>query len=210
MISFLQNIDIKMMNLLNKKFRYKFLDKIMILITTLGNGGFVWLIISTYLILNKNYRMQGYMIIASLIITTIIGEGIIKHLIKRTRPFVNMLENKLLISKPITYSFPSGHTASSFAAAGIFLNSDNKLSILIVILASLIAFSRIYLNVHYPTDVFTGIILGFLCSKLVITIFQSEMVNLSSQFNQSTAFNCNYSIVSAKIQNFLAFCPWLN
>lgn len=176
MIAYLQNIDIKVLDLLNRKFRCQFLDKIMPLITAMGNCGIVWVLASICLVNNKNYRVKGYMIITSLVITTIIGEGIIKHLIKRTRPFVNMKDSKLLVSKPITYSFPSGHTASSFAAAGIFMNMDSSLSILVVIVASLIAFSRIYLNVHYPTDVVTGIILGLLCSKLVINIFSSEFL----------------------------------
>jgi len=177
MIAYLKNIDIKMLNLLNKRFRYALLDRIMPLITALGNGGFVWFIISIYLISNKNSSTQGYMIITSLVVTTIIGEGVIKHLIKRARPFAEMIESKLLISKPISYSFPSGHTASSFAAAGIFIAMDSRLSIIVVILASVIAFSRVYLNVHYPTDVVTGIILGLLCSKLVISIFNSEIIN---------------------------------
>lgn len=176
MITYLKSIDIKMLNLLNRRFRCTLLDKIMPLVTALGNGGLVWFIISAFLIKHKNYRVHGYMVITSLIVTTLIGEGLIKHLIKRTRPFAHMLESKLLISKPITYSFPSGHTASSFAAAGIFLTMDNKLSILVMILASLIAFSRIYLRVHYPTDVVTGIVLGLLCSKLVVTIFESEII----------------------------------
>lgn len=175
MINYLQGIDIKVLNLLNKRFRYALLDKIMPLITALGNGGLVWIIASIYMISNEDYKIQGYMIMTALIVTTIIGEGIIKHLIKRTRPFINLIESKLLISKPITYSFPSGHTASSFAAAGILLAMNNKWSILAIILASLIAFSRVYLNVHYPTDVVTGIILGLLCSRLVITIFHSKI-----------------------------------
>ena len=171
MINYLQCIDIKMLNLLNRRFRYTLLDKIMPLITALGNGGLVWIIISMYLISNANYVIEGYMLLTSLFVTTIIGECVIKHLIKRTRPFANLIGNKLLIAQPITYSFPSGHTASSFAAVGIFLTMDNELSIFVLILASLIAFSRIYLNVHYPTDVVTGIILGLLCSKLVLTVF---------------------------------------
>lgn len=177
MITYLQIFDKKMLNLLSKKIRCKVLDKVMPLITALGNGAIVWAIISVYLIKNKNYRTQGYMVIASIILVTIIGEGIIKHIIKRTRPFEHMKINKLLISKPITYSFPSGHTASSFAASGILIMMDNKLGIMAVVLASLIAFSRVYLNVHYPLDVITGIVLGLICSKVVVTIFHSESIN---------------------------------
>lgn len=177
MITYLQIIDRKMLNLLSKKIRCKVLDKIMPLITALGNGAIVWAIISVYLIKNENYRIEGYMVIASIILVTIIGEGIIKHIIKRTRPFEHMKINKLLISRPITYSFPSGHTASSFAASGILIMMDNKLSIIAVVLASLIAFSRIYLNVHYPLDVITGIVLGLICSKVIVTIFNIESIN---------------------------------
>jgi undecaprenyl-diphosphatase len=176
-INYLLGIDIKVLDMLNKRFRYALLDKIMPLITALCNGGFIWIAISIYMISREDYEIEGYMIITSVVVTTIIGEGIIKHIIKRTRPFIDLIENKLLISKPITYSFPSGHTASSFAAAGIFLAMDNKFSILVVILASLIAFSRIYLNVHYPTDVVTGVILGILCSRLVITIFNNGIID---------------------------------
>ncbi len=177
MISYLQNIDIKMLNMINKKFHYRILDKIMPLITALGNGGIVWFAISIYLMSGENHRTEGYMVLASIAIAAVIGEGIIKHLIKRTRPFVNMLECKLLISKPITYSFPSGHTASSFAAAGIFISANSKFSIMALILASLIAFSRVYLNVHYPTDVIMGIILGLLCSRIVVLLFYSYVIS---------------------------------
>lgn len=180
MISYLKNIDIKVLRILNDNLRYGILDRIMPMITFLGSGGLVWFIVSIYLISNEETKVQGYMIITSLVVTTILGEGIIKHIIKRARPFVDMIEHKLLISKPITYSFPSGHTASSFAAAGVLVAMNNKLSVYAVILASLIAFSRVYLNVHYPTDVVTGIILGLLCSKIVLAIFESEVINYIS------------------------------
>lgn len=189
MITYLQIFDRKILNLLSKKIRCKVLDKIMPLITALGNGAIVWTIISLYLIKNENYRIEGYMVITSIILVTIIGEGIIKHIIKRTRPFEHMKINKLLISKPITYSFPSGHTASSFAASGILIMMDNKLSIIAVILASLIAFSRIYLNVHYPLDVITGIVLGLICSKVVVIIFNSESINYLYLTEFSRLFN---------------------
>lgn len=185
MINYLQTVDVKILSFINNKLHHRTLDKIMPLITALGNGGIVWLAMSLYFISNVNYRAQGYMIIAALTLTTIIGEGIIKHIIRRTRPLINMLERKLLISKPLTYSFPSGHAASSFAAAGIFIAMDNKLSVLVLILASLIAFSRIYLNVHYPTDVLIGAVLGLICSKIVITMYHSEIIgNLYFLYNK--------------------------
>lgn len=145
-------------------------------VTSLGNGGIIWIAISLIFISDK-YKMEtGILMIYSLILTTIAGEGIIKHIIKRARPFVQDFEKKLLIVKPVTYSFPSGHTSSSFAAAGILFSMQSKLSLFAIVLASLIAFSRIYLNVHYPTDVIMGMILGILCSQVVMAAYKSGFI----------------------------------
>jgi undecaprenyl-diphosphatase len=143
------------------------------LITSLGNLGLVWIGFSLYFLKNRLYRTEGLMVLSALVLTTTVGEGIIKHLIRRIRPFADESQETLLISKPITYSFPSGHTASSFAAAGIFIATSNPLAVYAVIIAALIAFSRLYLNVHYPTDVISGIILGLICSNVIINIFST-------------------------------------
>ena len=173
MLNSLQKIDIKILDYIDRYLRCSLLDKIMPIITDLGNGGIVWIILSIYLAQSKYFRIEGYMVITSLILTTIIGEGIIKHLIRRTRPYSRMSQNKLLITRPITYSFPSGHAASSFAVAGIFIMMNSNISIFITVLASLIAFSRLYLNVHYISDVLFGVILGIMCSIVVVSIFSS-------------------------------------
>lgn len=185
MIYSLQKFDIKILNFIDKHLRCKILDKLMPLITTLGNGGAIWIIISLCLINNKCHKNEGYMVIASLALTTIIGEGIIKHLFRRARPFIKMKQSKLLIARPITYSFPSGHSASSFAAAGIFVMMNSRVSLYMIILASLIAFSRLYLNVHYPSDVVIGIILGIICSKAVIFVFCNILMNVLYIYNEN-------------------------
>lgn len=106
--------------------------------------------------------------ISAILMTTLIGEGIVKNIVRRQRPFKEK-EKELLISKPITYSFPSGHTASSFAALTIFIQMNNTVALLAAPIATMIAFSRIYLRVHYPTDVIFGVILGCLCGIGVLT-----------------------------------------
>jgi len=187
LLDFFKGIDMKLLDHVNDKFKYEILDRTMPRITALGNGGIVWIIISLILISNKNGEKLGFMVIAALILTTIIGEGAIKHIIKRTRPFVHDLEKKLLIVKPITYSFPSGHTSSSFAAAGIFFFMHSRFTLFAFFLAALIAFSRVYLNVHYPTDVFMGIILGIICSRIVIAAYNSGfMDNIHTLLKQLT------------------------
>lgn len=173
MLNSFQIMDIKILDFIDTHLRIPFLDRIMKMITCLGNVGMVWILLSIYLVNSGNYRTEGYMVIISLIMTAIIGEGLIKNLIRRSRPSIKINQRILLISRPRTYSFPSGHAASSFAAAGVFIRLNSNLSIYITVLAVLIAFSRLYLNVHYPSDVITGVGLGLLCSILVCNVFNT-------------------------------------
>lgn len=175
MIEHLKKFDNTVLKWINVKFRNKVFDRIMPIITSIGNLGIVWIVISVLLITKKDYRILGQMIIIALIITTIVGEGIIKNLVRRKRPFYDESEKELLITKPITYSFPSGHTASSFAVAAVFIKSDNAASFEIIVLANLIAFSRIYLGVHYPSDVIGGGVIGVLCGILTVMLFFGKL-----------------------------------
>ncbi|MDP4090634.1 MAG: phosphatase PAP2 family protein [Bacillota bacterium] len=170
MVKSIKLIDLKIFEYINKRCRCSLLDRSMPIITSLGNLGAVWIVISLWLLRKDIYRPEGLMIISALILATIIGEGIIKHLVRRDRPFVKLEQSTLLINRPLTYSFPSGHSASSFAAAGVFVAMDGRMGIFAVILAGLIAFSRLYLRVHYPFDVITGVLLGISCSIIVISM----------------------------------------
>ncbi len=175
-------MDMKLLLHVNDKFKHAFLDRMMPFITALGNGGIIWILAALIFVFDEKTRTLGEMIISALILTTILGEGIIKHIIKRARPFVHGLEEKLLILKPITYSFPSGHTSSSFAAAGILYAMESRLAVFALILAAMIAFSRVYLNVHYPTDVFMGIILGLFCAHITIAAFSEGLMRDLNSF----------------------------
>ncbi|SHK25893.1 undecaprenyl-diphosphatase [Clostridium cavendishii DSM 21758] len=171
MIDYFKKIDMKFSKYINENLRSYLLDKIMRIITRLGDLGFVWIIIGTICILKKTYKVEGNMILSALVVSTILGEGIIKHTVKRERPSA-VEEEELIISKPKTYSFPSGHTASSFAVVGILIATGSRLKIYALILAILIAFSRIYLNVHYLSDVLSGVLLGLICSSIVFCYIQ--------------------------------------
>ncbi|MBP3917341.1 MULTISPECIES: phosphatase PAP2 family protein [unclassified Clostridium] len=174
MIEIFKKVDNTILRWINVKFRNKTFDKIMPIITSAGNLGIIWIVISVLLITKKDYRVLGQTILIALVITTIIGEGIIKNIVKRKRPFYGDDDKELLISRPITYSFPSGHTASSFAVATVFIKTDNAASLEIMLLACLIAFSRIYLGVHYPSDVIGGGIIGTLCGLITVMLFMSK------------------------------------
>lgn len=161
---------------IKKHMQNKYLDELMPVITRMGNLGAIWIVIAVILILDKPYRLIGNIVILTLIISTIVGEGIVKHIVKRIRPFSEKNNSNLLIPKPTTYSFPSGHTLSSFAVAEILNMYLNKYAIIFIVIAFLIAFSRLYLYVHYPTDVIAGIIIGVLCSKIIFIILQEGYI----------------------------------
>lgn len=159
---------------IRKHVQNKYLDILMPIITTMGNLGLIWIVIAFGLFLNKPYRVIGGIVLITLVIGTLIGEGVVKHLVRRIRPCNNVNNIKLLVAKPLSYSFPSGHALSSFAVAEVLSVYFNKYSLIFIGMAFLIALSRLYLYVHYPTDIIAGIILGLLCSKFVFIILQEE------------------------------------
>lgn len=160
------------MNGIQQVFGSPLLDKIMPAITALGNGGILWVALSLVFILRKDTRLLGACMFAAIIFEVLSCNVILKPLIARPRPFSVDLTRILLIPAPDDYSFPSGHTAVSFAAASAVWNcGKRRLGAVFGIAAVLIAFSRLYLYVHYPTDVLAGMLIGILCgflaSKLV-------------------------------------------
>lgn len=153
-----------------------FLDAVMPVITSLANGGIIWIIAAILLLFFKKTRKTGFSVALALIIGLIIGNLILKNLVGRIRPYDLNADVELLVSRLSDYSFPSGHTLASFETASVLMIRDKKLGIPSLILATLIAFSRLYLYVHYPTDVLAGIILGvligFISCKAVDLIYK--------------------------------------
>lgn len=173
------NLDSVILQYIQNNFHSPFMDKVMIIFTHLGEQGAIWIIIALLLLLRKNTRRISMVVLGALLLNALLGEVLLKNLIHRARPFIGMAPDTLLIAKPLSYSFPSGHTASSFAAAGVLMKHFNKYGSMFFILASIIAFSRLYLYVHYPSDVLGGIILGLISSKITIYAF-SRMKNTRS------------------------------
>lgn len=141
-------------------------DLFMPLISKLGNGGFIWIVLDIMLIIIPKTRKTGIVVAFAIVLDVLLCNGLIKPLVARTRP-CNVVKNvNMLIPIPTDFSFPSGHTAISFAVISALYFCKNKIWILSLILGSLIAFSRLYLYVHYPSDILGGIILGGLVGKL--------------------------------------------
>ena len=142
-----------------------FLDALMPLITLLGDAGIFWILCSVALIFIPKTRRVGLSMGISLLIGLLVCNVTLKPLVGRIRPYDYQMvhfqrEITLLVEGLHDYSFPSGHTIASFEAATALLMGNKKLGIPAMILAVLIAFSRLYLYVHYPTDVLASIVLG--------------------------------------------------
>ncbi len=144
--------------------RCGFLDFLMVVITTLGNGGAIWIAIGILMLAFKKYRKCGIAVLVSLLFCLIFGNILIKNIVARMRPCEIDTSIKLLIDTPRDYSFPSGHSFSSFAAAICILHFRKTEGVIALVLAVLIAFSRLYLFVHFPTDILGGIILGVIAA----------------------------------------------
>lgn len=136
------------------------LDLLMPAITALGNGGLIWIVLAAGLLLMPGHRKAGAAVLVGLALEVVCCNLVLKPLVARVRPCDINTAVQLLIARPDDFSFPSGHTGASFAAVSALCASGNRLWIPSLILAVLIAFSRLYLYVHYPTDVLAGAVIG--------------------------------------------------
>lgn len=145
----------------------EFLDSFFLGLTGItGSIAQLWLIIGVILLIFKKTRRTGVAVLISYLGVFIFGQTLLKHLIARPRPCQIDLDFPLLLERPTSTSFPSSHSAFSFGAATAIFMNFKKAGILAFIAAALIAFSRLYLFMHFPTDVLAGIVLGILLGYL--------------------------------------------
>lgn len=136
-------------------------DAFMCAVSRLGDAGMIWILLTILLLLIPGTRKSGAVLAAALCVDVILCNGILKNLVARIRPYDVNTSIQLLVAKPTDFSFPSGHTAASFTAVtALYFAGEKKLWKGSLVLACLIAFSRMYLYVHYPTDVLGGIVIG--------------------------------------------------
>lgn len=163
----LLNLDGNILIWIQEFLRNPILDPFFKVITTLGNAGIFWIIATIILLIPKKTRKVGMMSAFALLCSLLINNILLKNLVARTRPYYVVEGLVPLIKKPVEFSFPSGHAGSSFASACVLhRNLPKKYGIWFLILAILISFSRLYVGVHYPSDVLAGVVTGFICSCL--------------------------------------------
>ncbi len=161
-----KSFDDFLISLINKRMSNKLFDFLFFHITNLGGSISLTLLVLLLLFFKGKPRVLGLELIAALAVTTAIVQ-ILKRTFTRNRPYW-ILENLNTYGIDLSdYSFPSGHSAASFSVATVVAFNYQKIALLVICIALLIAVSRIYLAVHYPTDVVAGVVIGTICSMIV-------------------------------------------
>lgn len=162
---FAEHFDLPILEWIAANIKCEFLDAVMPIITKFGDGGIFWILVALVLLCIPKYRRGGLGVGIALLLGVLVCNVTLKPLIARPRPYDYQLEHfgrtiTLLITAPRDFSFPSGHTLASFESATALLLYDRRFGIPAMVLAVLVAFSRLYLYVHYPTDVLCAMVLG--------------------------------------------------
>lgn len=169
---FLQ-MDANFLLWIQENLRQDFLTPFWTGITSLGDGGWFWLALSLLLTAFPQTRKVGLLALCSMALCALVTNVCLKNLVARPRPYTQIPGLTPLIPPQKDWSFPSGHTTASFACAGIYWRMlPKKYGIAALVLAFLITFSRLYVGVHYPTDVLAGLIIGLFGSWIVYKLYR--------------------------------------
>ena len=141
-------------------------------ITHLGAVGWLWIALALVLLCIPSQRAFGVQLALALIFSVIVCNLILKNAVGRIRPYELAGITELLVDLPWDASFPSGHSSAGFASATVLLLNRHRLRWPVLVLATLIALSRLYLYVHFPTDVLAGILIGILCGFLAAVVWR--------------------------------------
>ena len=164
MTSLIQNLDANALLYIQNHLRFAFLNTFMVFITSLGDSGLLWILLGFVLLIPKKTRRGAFNALICLSIAFFINDFVIKGLVSRPRPYLTIKSLSILVEPLSSFSFPSGHADSSFAMAFALTLAFGRRGAIAFIPAALIAFSRCYVGVHYPSDVIAGAIVGTLVS----------------------------------------------
>lgn len=152
--------DLSVLDWISEHVQSDLMDQIMPLIGWLGNKGMIWILLAVLLLCIPRERAHGIQILLSLGFSAVFCNLLLKNVVGRVRPFELVSGIELLIQAPHDYSFPSGHTSAAFAAATVMVLARSDWKYFLVGWAVLMGFSRLYLYVHYLTDILGGVVTG--------------------------------------------------
>ncbi len=142
------------------------MNAVMLFFSTIGSSGLIWIAGGLDMLLTKKYRKAGILLLICLVITWVLNDMLIKNLIQRPRPYITLSELKALVPLRTDYSFPSGHTSTSFACAYAAVRSNGRRWVWVYAVAAMIAVSRLFVGMHYPSDILAGILFGTLIAAV--------------------------------------------
>ena len=156
----MQGMELAILDWIQSHLRCGFLDAVLPVITRTADHGELWIILALVLLVIRNQRKYGAAVACGLVLDLVSCNLLLKPLVGRIRPFAVNTAVELLVKAPLDASFPSGHTAASFAAVFALKAAGSPLWKPALAVAVVIAFSRLYLYVHWPSDVLAGALLG--------------------------------------------------
>lgn len=179
-MDFILNIDFSILNFIQENIRNAFLDPVMMVLSYIGEYGVFWILLAIVLLFSRKTRAAGVCALAAMALGFLCGDMIIKNIIARPRPFLLNPQANMNIPGPTSYSFPSGHSTSAFAAVTALLGMLKEkrwIAYSGLVLAILIVFSRMYNYVHYPSDILGGIALGVITGLIMVFIFKKTKLD---------------------------------
>ncbi len=177
----IQSFDFNVLNWIQGTLRCSFLDYFTVFLSYLTTSGIIWIVAGVVLLFFRKTRAAGIILLGALALGFITGDVLLKHVVERPRPFMQT-DFALLISAPSGSSFPSTHSCLAAAATTVLLSKKRNLGYIALALMICIAFSRLYLYVHFPTDVICGLLLGAICAGVMLWI--ARLTKLEDRFNK--------------------------
>lgn len=173
-LDLIQNMDGAVLLWIQASVRQAVLDPLVCVYTTLGNGGLLWIVLSLVLLCFRPTRRAGLVSLLAMVLGLLCTNVVLKHLVARPRPWLDVAGLIPLVSEPDPNSFPSGHTCAAFASALAWWRTAPKgwMKGTGVVLAVCMGLSRLYVGVHYPSDVLAGALVGSLCGLAAVQLYQ--------------------------------------